>query len=43
MWSVKGGGDTNCVFLDSHLEKDIAQSNLAAILEQAGIANVRSL
>ena len=36
-------GDTTCVFRDSAFENDIAKSNLAAILEQAGIANVRSL
>jgi adenine-specific DNA-methyltransferase len=31
------------VFRDSAFENDIAKSNLAAILEQYGIANVRSL
>jgi adenine-specific DNA-methyltransferase len=36
-------GDTTCVFRDSAFENDIAKSNLAAILEQHGIANVRSL
>lgn len=36
-------GDTTCVFRDSAFENDIAKSNLAAILEQYGIANVRSL
>jgi adenine-specific DNA-methyltransferase len=36
-------GDTTCVFLDSAFENDVAKTNLAAILEQAGIANVRSL
>jgi adenine-specific DNA-methyltransferase len=35
--------DTTCVFRDSAFENDIAKSNLAAILEQYGIANVRSL
>ncbi len=34
---------TICVFRDSAFENDIAKSNLAAILEQYGIANVRSL
>ena len=36
-------GDTICVFRDSAFENDIVKSNLAAILEQYGIANVRSL
>jgi len=36
-------GDTTCVFRDSAFENDIAKSNLPAILEQYGIANVRSL
>ena len=36
-------GNTTCVFRDSAFENDIAKSNLAAILEQYGIANVRSL
>ena len=36
-------GDTTCVFRDSAFENDNAKSNLAAILEQYGIANVRSL
>ena len=36
-------GDTTCVFRDSAFENDIAKSNLAAILEQHGIANLRSL
>ena len=36
-------GDTTCVFHDSAFENDVAKTNLAAILEQAGIANVRSL
>jgi len=36
-------GDTSCVFRDSAFENDVAKTNLAAILEQAGIANVRSL
>ena len=36
-------GDTTCVFRDSAFENDIAKGNLAAILEQYGIANVRSL
>jgi len=36
-------GDITCVFRDSAFENDVAKTNLAAILEQAGIANVRSL
>jgi len=36
-------GDTTCVFRDSAFENDVAKTNLAAILEQAGMANVRSL
>ncbi len=36
-------GDTTCVFRDSAFENDVAKTNLAAILEQASIANVRSL
>lgn len=36
-------GDTTCVFLDSAFENDVAKTNLAAILEQAGIASIRSL
>ena len=36
-------GDTTCVFRDSAFEDDVAKTNLAAILEQHGIQNVRSL
>ncbi|MFA6181513.1 site-specific DNA-methyltransferase [Acidithiobacillus sp.] len=36
-------GDTTCVFRDSAFADDVAKTNLAAILEQAGIASVRSL
>lgn len=36
-------GDTTCVFRDSAFENDVAKTNLAAILEQHGISNVRSL
>jgi len=36
-------GEVTCVFLDSAFENDIAKTNLAAILEQHGIAKVRSL
>ena len=36
-------GDTTCVFRDSAFADDVAKTNLAAILAQHGIANVRSL
>ncbi|EIM98160.1 adenine-specific DNA-methyltransferase [Paraburkholderia hospita] len=36
-------GDATCVFRDSAFADDVAKSNLAAILEQHGIAKVRSL
>jgi adenine-specific DNA-methyltransferase len=36
-------GEITCVFRDSAFADDIAKTNLAAILEQHGIANVRSL
>ncbi|MHB1678685.1 MAG: site-specific DNA-methyltransferase [Sulfuriferula sp.] len=36
-------GDTTCVFRDSAFVDDVAKANLAAILEQYGIQNVRSL
>ena len=36
-------GDVSCVFLDSAFADDVAKTNMAAILEQNGIANVRSL
>ena len=36
-------GDTSCVFRDSAFADDVAKTNLAAILAQNGIANVRSL
>ena len=35
--------DSTCVFRDSAFSDDIAKTNLAAILNQAGIKNVRSL
>lgn len=37
------GKETTCVFRDSAFIDDVAKSNLAAILEQHGISNVRSL
>jgi len=36
-------GDTMCVFRDSAFADDVAKTNLAAILTQHGLANVRSL
>ena len=36
-------GDSTVVFRDSAFENDIAKTNLAAILEQHGLGNVRSL
>ncbi len=36
-------GDVTAVFRDSAFSDDLAKTNLAAILEQNGIANVRSL
>lgn len=36
-------GDTTCVFRDSAFTDDVAKTNLAAILEQHGLGNVRSL
>jgi adenine-specific DNA-methyltransferase len=36
-------GDTTCVFRDSAFADDVAKTNLAAILQQQGIAKVRSL
>ena len=36
-------GDSTCVFRDNAFADDAAKTNLSAILEQHGIANVRSL
>jgi adenine-specific DNA-methyltransferase len=36
-------GETTCVFRDSAFTDDVAKTNMAAILAQNGIANVRSL
>ena len=36
-------GDTTCVFRDSAFADDVAKTNLAAILDQNGIQNVRSV
>ncbi|HEY9100219.1 MAG TPA: DNA methyltransferase [Thiobacillus sp.] len=40
---LQPAGDTTCVFRDSAFADDVAKTNLAAILEQHGIQNVRSL
>jgi adenine-specific DNA-methyltransferase len=36
-------GDSTCVFRDSAFADDVAKTNLAAILQQHGLQNVRSL
>lgn len=36
-------GETTCVFRDSAFSNDVAKTNMAAILQQHGIQNVRSL
>jgi adenine-specific DNA-methyltransferase len=36
-------GDTTCVFRDSAFADDVAKTNVAAILNQHGLTNVRSL
>lgn len=44
-WHAKlaPAGDVTCVFRDSAFEDDVAKTNMAAILNQHGIVNVRSL
>ncbi len=41
--SAAPAGDTVCVFRDSAFVDDVAKTNLAAILNQHGLTNVRSL
>lgn len=41
--SLAPAGDTTCVFRDSAFTDDVTKTNVAAILEQHGIANIRSL
>jgi adenine-specific DNA-methyltransferase len=41
--ALKPAGDTTCVFRDNAFANDVAKTNLAAILDQHGIAQVRSL
>lgn len=40
---LKPVGDVTCVFRDSAFADDVAKTNLAAILQQNGLTNVRSL
>lgn len=40
---LESKGDTTVIFRDSAFEDDIAKTNMAAILEQHGLGNVRSL
>ena len=40
---LTSAGDSTVVFRDSAFEDDVAKTNLAAILEQRGLGNVRSL
>jgi adenine-specific DNA-methyltransferase len=41
--ALQTASEVTCVFRDSAFENDVAKTNLAAILEQHGIAKVRSL
>ena len=41
--SLAPAGNTTCVFRDSAFADDVAKTNMVAILEQCGIAHVRSL
>ena len=45
MWhqQLAPAGDTTCVFRDSAFADDVAKTNMAAILNQSGILDVRSL
>ena len=36
-------GETICIFRDSAFTDDVAKTNLSAILQQQGFANVRSI
>ncbi len=40
---IAPAGESTCVFRDSGFTDDVTKSNLAAILEQYGISNIRSL
>ncbi len=37
------GAETTCIFRDSAFEDDVAKTNMAAILEQHGLSNIRTL
>jgi adenine-specific DNA-methyltransferase len=41
--ALKPAGDTTCIFRDSAFADDVAKTNLAAILHQNGLSNVRSI
>ncbi len=40
---LEPAGDTTVIFRDSAFENDVAKTNIAAILEQAGVTSVRSI
>lgn len=40
---LEPAGDTTVIFRDSAFENDVAKTNIAAILNQAGVASVRSI
>ena len=40
---LEPAGDTTVIFRDSAFADDVAKTNLTAILEQHGLANVRSI
>ena len=41
--SLAPAGESTCVFRDGAFTDDVAKTNLAAILQQNGLSNVRSL
>ena len=41
--ALNPAGDSTCVFRDAAFADDVAKTNLAAILNQHGLENVRSL
>jgi adenine-specific DNA-methyltransferase len=41
--ALKPAGDTTCIFRDSAFADDVAKTNLAAVLHQNGLTQVRSL
>ena len=40
---LESAGDPTVIFRDSAFEDDVAKTNLAAILEQHGLENLRSI